>query len=93
MLQGSFLPNHCSLQVTKYEPDYLSGGGKCTPALKIDLFFFSSRSDGTSRTGTYILIDMVLNRMAKGEGSHADSAVILLIRLFKLCIFYHLHLQ
>ncbi|KAI3356152.1 hypothetical protein L3Q82_017406, partial [Scortum barcoo] len=24
------------------------------------------RSDGTSRTGTYILIDMVLNRMAKG---------------------------
>lgn len=24
-------------------------------------------SDGTGRTGTYILIDMVLNRMAKGE--------------------------
>ncbi|XP_028297441.1 receptor-type tyrosine-protein phosphatase-like N, partial [Gouania willdenowi] len=24
------------------------------------------RSDGTGRTGTYILIDMVLNRMAKG---------------------------
>lgn len=26
-------------------------------------------SDGTGRTGTYILIDMVLNRMAKGEVS------------------------
>lgn len=26
-----------------------------------------SHSDGTSRTGTYILIDMVLNRMAKGK--------------------------
>ncbi len=24
-------------------------------------------SDGTGRTGTYILIDMVLNRMAKGQ--------------------------
>jgi receptor-type tyrosine-protein phosphatase N len=28
------------------------------------LFYFSS--DGTSRTGTYALIDMVLNRMNKG---------------------------
>lgn len=27
----------------------------------------SSCSDGAGRTGTYILIDMVLNRMAKGE--------------------------
>ncbi len=26
-----------------------------------------SHSDGTGRTGTYILIDMVLNRMAKGK--------------------------
>ncbi|KAG9349038.1 hypothetical protein JZ751_029356 [Albula glossodonta] len=26
-------------------------------------------SDGTGRTGTYILIDMVLNRMAKGESN------------------------
>lgn len=31
------------------------------------LRFCHSHSDGTSRTGTYILIDMVLNRMAKGE--------------------------
>lgn len=29
---------------------------------------FSCFSDGAGRTGTYILIDMVLNRMAKGEG-------------------------
>lgn len=29
--------------------------------------FVLSHSDGTARTGTYILIDMVLNRMAKGE--------------------------
>lgn len=37
------------------------------------LFFFSSLrvcSDGAGRTGTYILIDMVLNKMAKGGWSH-----------------------
>lgn len=31
-----------------------------------DCFLFP-HSNGTGRTGTYILIDMVLNRMAKGE--------------------------
>lgn len=33
-----------------------------------------SRSDGTGRTGTYILIDMVLNRMAKGEVETSGTA-------------------
>lgn len=28
--------------------------------------FSASSSDGAGRTGTYILVDMVLNRMAKG---------------------------
>lgn len=32
------------------------------------LHFCPSPSDGTGRAGTYILIDMVLNRMAKGKG-------------------------
>ena len=31
------------------------------------LLLFVSIATGTGRTGTYILIDMVLNRMAKGE--------------------------
>lgn len=35
-----------------------------SPAQPVTL---SSCSDGAGRTGTYILIDMVLNRMAKGE--------------------------
>lgn len=30
------------------------------------IYFVICCSDGTGRTGTYILIDMVLNRMAKG---------------------------
>lgn len=30
------------------------------------IYFVIPCSDGTGRTGTYILIDMVLNRMAKG---------------------------
>lgn len=30
------------------------------------IYFLICCSDGTGRTGTYILIDMVLNRMAKG---------------------------
>lgn len=34
-------------------------------SLKFALCCF--HSDGTGRTGTYILIDMVLNRMAKGD--------------------------
>lgn len=32
-----------------------------------DSFLCGLHSDGTGRTGTYILIDMVLNRMAKGD--------------------------
>lgn len=34
-----------------------------------DYFLCLFHSDGTGRTGTYILIDMVLNRMAKGDFS------------------------
>lgn len=33
-------------------------------------------SDGTGRTGTYILIDMVLNRMAKGELSASAQVAV-----------------
>lgn len=35
--------------------------------LMVFLFCHCLYSNGTGRTGTYILIDMVLNRMAKGE--------------------------
>lgn len=36
--------------------------------MQIKMFHFCpSPSDGTGRAGTYILIDMVLNRMAKGK--------------------------
>lgn len=34
-------------------------------------FSFSVGSDGAGRSGTYILIDMVLNKMAKGENRKA----------------------
>lgn len=42
------------------------------------LYTRHSHSDGTSRTGAYILIDMVLNRMAKGETlvlKHTDTHI------------------
>lgn len=42
-------------------------------ALIISLHTCDPDSDGTSRTGAYILIDMVLNRMAKGELSHTNT--------------------
>lgn len=40
-----------------------------TVLIEDELFkcFHVSHSDGTGRSGTYILIDMVLNRMAKGK--------------------------
>uniref|UniRef100_A0A8D1DQI6 Tyrosine-protein phosphatase domain-containing protein n=1 Tax=Sus scrofa TaxID=9823 RepID=A0A8D1DQI6_PIG len=44
---------------------FLSWPAEGTPASTRPLLDF--RSDGAGRTGTYILIDMVLNRMAKGE--------------------------
>lgn len=59
-----------------YESDFSS----LSPHLQ-QTCFCSSRSDGTSRTGTYILIDMVLNRMAKGEDSPAGSVLMVIIRL------------
>lgn len=34
-------------------------------------FSLSVGSDGAGRSGTYILIDMVLNKMAKGENQKA----------------------
>ena len=36
-------------------------------SLSIHLSIFLYHSDGAGRSGTYILIDMVLNKMAKGE--------------------------
>ena len=44
------------------------GGGLCGkgPGRHPPPRFSASSSDGAGRTGTYILVDMVLNRMAKG---------------------------
>lgn len=39
-------------------------------------------SDGTGRTGTYILIDMVLNRMAKGEISNKFTSHFYCLKLY-----------
>ncbi len=40
----------------------------CSPVINNELYLYFSppNSDGSGRTGTYCLIDMVLNRMSKG---------------------------
>lgn len=52
-----------------------------------------SPSDGTGRTGTYMLIDMVLNRMAKGKGlththTHKHKQMITQITLYTISLLW-----
>lgn len=76
VLPGSLLPYYCALQV----PLGLAWGYSLGVAARLGLAgqdqslelvpllqVSVSCSDGAGRTGTYILIDMVLNRMAKGR--------------------------
>lgn len=60
MLPRTLLPHHRSLQVQSADLRCYNQGTIS------DWLFLCFHSDGTGRTGTYILIDMVLNRMAKG---------------------------
>lgn len=50
---------------------YLHVESRCTLIGFIFSFSLSVGSDGAGRSGTYILIDMVLNKMAKGENRKA----------------------
>lgn len=77
MLPGSLLPYYRALQVLQGMEgrlgsrvtagwDLLPGPspvGSSSPGPQASVFC----SDGAGRTGTYILVDMVLNRMAKGR--------------------------
>lgn len=47
----------------------------CASECPVNVFPCGFHSDGTGRTGTYILIDMVLNRMAKGDAAAAADVV------------------
>lgn len=79
VLPGSLLPYYCALQVLLgMQGGYRLGGtggvvaARLGPAgqnqpLEILVQAPVSCSDGAGRTGTYILVDMVLNRMAKGR--------------------------
>lgn len=56
------MSHHCSLQVMPFG-DLSSSVPNYKKSFQICSLFYS---DGAGRTGTYCLIDMVLNRMAKG---------------------------
>ena len=47
--------------------------------ISIHLFFFS-KSDGVGRTGTYIMIDMVLNKIIKGAKEIVLAAIVEFLR-------------
>lgn len=72
VLPGSLLPYYCALQV-QGDADWGVAAGlgpagqdqSLEPILLVQVS--ASCSDGAGRTGTYILVDMVLNRMAKGR--------------------------
>lgn len=83
MLSRTLLSHHCALQVTSWNTFVRLLVNFLTILLHPNGLFFCTScaffswswhcveccSDGTGRTGTYILIDMVLNRMAKGDVS------------------------
>lgn len=72
----------CSLRISLQYYDILTPPCFCTSCAMFSWSWHcvECRSDGTGRTGTYILIDMVLNRMAKGEVSFFLSV--------RLCLYW-----
>lgn len=76
VLPGPLLPYHCALQVPQRGGSWL-GAVRRGPG-RHPRHFSASSSDGAGRTGTYILVDMVLNRMAKGTActTRAGNAAV-----------------